>query len=325
MVRRALAPLVIAVLAASALSVAGCSSSPGDGSTGDGGPGATGDDGANRRERRGLDVDRGQRRLDRPGIRAPWGRRWRGRRSLRRRRPRRSRNRRRRRPRLVGGRLCPLLPHVGLGRQRLRLHGAGRSSEEVRSERGHDRIRAVQNGGCATPRRTSSKNMSDQKDFQAAGEASQGVVRWRRRHVRREPVQQARARWPPCHRGLRHRHRDHRSRKLRYRAGSGPHRRSENKMRGQALAMVQASKGIKVSFHARGKPVARRRADVAGSVGREQRLPFAAGVVISHVNFMTMDYGDSYWRFAPLPPPVVIGSTHRRTHAADEPRQHRIA
>ncbi len=77
-----------------------------------------------------------------------------------------------------------------------------------------------------------------------------------------------------------------------------------NKMRGQALAMVQASKGIKVAFTLAANP-----SPGGGLTSQGQSVvsnALAAGVVISHVNFMTMDYGDSYGG-SPLAP-VVIGS-----------------
>jgi chitinase len=77
-----------------------------------------------------------------------------------------------------------------------------------------------------------------------------------------------------------------------------------NKMRGQALAMVQASKGIKVAFTLAANP-----SPGGGLTSQGQSVvsnALAAGVVISHVNFMTMDYGDSYGG-SPLAP-VVEGS-----------------
>jgi chitinase len=77
-----------------------------------------------------------------------------------------------------------------------------------------------------------------------------------------------------------------------------------NQMRGQALAMVQASKGIKVAFTLAANP-----SPGGGLTSQGQSVvshALAAGVKISHVNFMTMDYGDSFGG-SPLAP-VVIGS-----------------
>ncbi len=75
-------------------------------------------------------------------------------------------------------------------------------------------------------------------------------------------------------------------------------------MRGAALKMVQDSKGIKVAFTLPANPspggglVAEGKSVVSHAV--------SAGVTISHVNFMTMDYGDSYGGSALAP--VVIGT-----------------
>jgi hypothetical protein len=80
-----------------------------------------------------------------------------------------------------------------------------------------------------------------------------------------------------------------------------------NQMRGQALASVQASKHIRVAFTLGANPHA------SGSPGglTSQGLSvvshaLSAGVTISHVNLMTMDYGDSFGG-QPLAP-VAIGS-----------------
>lgn len=77
-----------------------------------------------------------------------------------------------------------------------------------------------------------------------------------------------------------------------------------NQMRGQALAMVQASKGIEVAFTLAANPSPGGGLTTQGQSVVSHAL--AAGVVISHVNFMTMDYGDSYGG-SPLAP-VVEGS-----------------
>jgi len=80
-----------------------------------------------------------------------------------------------------------------------------------------------------------------------------------------------------------------------------------NAMRGQALALVQASRHVQVAFTLAANP------HTSGSPGglTTQGLSVvthavSAGVVISHVNLMTMDYGDSYGG-QPLAP-VAIGS-----------------
>jgi chitinase len=80
-----------------------------------------------------------------------------------------------------------------------------------------------------------------------------------------------------------------------------------NAMRGQALALVQASRHVKVAFTLGANP------HTSGSPGglTTQGLSVvthavSAGVVISHVNLMTMDYGDSYGG-QPIAP-VAIGS-----------------
>jgi len=82
---------------------------------------------------------------------------------------------------------------------------------------------------------------------------------------------------------------------------------SVNAMRGQALALVQASRHVLVAFTLAANP------HTSGSPGglTTQGLSVvthavSAGVVISHVNLMTMDYGDSYGG-QPLAP-VAIGS-----------------
>jgi hypothetical protein len=77
-----------------------------------------------------------------------------------------------------------------------------------------------------------------------------------------------------------------------------------NEMRGQALKMVQASKGIKVAFTLPTNP------SPGGGLAAEGLSvvshALSAGVTISHVNFMTMDFGDPYGG-APLAP-VVTGA-----------------
>jgi chitinase len=80
-----------------------------------------------------------------------------------------------------------------------------------------------------------------------------------------------------------------------------------NAMRGQALALVQASRHVQVAFTLAANP------HTSGSLGglTTQGLSvvthaISAGVVVSHVNLMTMDYGDSYGG-QPLAP-VAIGS-----------------
>lgn len=63
-----------------------------------------------------------------------------------------------------------------------------------------------------------------------------------------------------------------------------------NTRRAQALAAVQKSKGIKVAFTLQANPGS---GMTAGAVSVVQSA-LDAGVVISHVNLMTMDYGVSY-------------------------------
>jgi hypothetical protein len=77
-----------------------------------------------------------------------------------------------------------------------------------------------------------------------------------------------------------------------------------NAMRGQALAMAQAAKGIKVAFTLAANP-----SPGGGLTSQGMSVvshAISAGVVVSHVNFMTMDFGDSYGGM-PLGP-VVTGS-----------------
>jgi hypothetical protein len=79
---------------------------------------------------------------------------------------------------------------------------------------------------------------------------------------------------------------------------------SVNQMRGTALAMVQASKNIQVAFTLAANPP-------PGGGLTQQGLSvvshaLSAGVHVSHVNLMTMDYGDQY-AGKPLGP-VVTGS-----------------
>ncbi|HEX3345596.1 MAG TPA: hypothetical protein VHS09_13530 [Polyangiaceae bacterium] len=80
-----------------------------------------------------------------------------------------------------------------------------------------------------------------------------------------------------------------------------------NAMRGQALKTVQASKNIQVAFTLAANP------HTSGASGglTSQGLSVvshavSAGVKVSHVNLMTMDYGDSYGGQALAP--VAIGS-----------------
>ncbi len=80
-----------------------------------------------------------------------------------------------------------------------------------------------------------------------------------------------------------------------------------NQLRGDALAMAQASRGIEVAFTLAANP------DSGGSGGglTAQGLSvvshaLASGVHVSHVNLMTMDYGDGFGG-QPLAP-VAIGS-----------------
>ncbi len=77
-----------------------------------------------------------------------------------------------------------------------------------------------------------------------------------------------------------------------------------NEMRGQALKMVQDSKGIKVAFTLPANP------SPGGGLTDEGKSvvshALSAGVTVSHVNFMTMDYGDNYGG-SPLAP-VVEGT-----------------
>jgi hypothetical protein len=77
-----------------------------------------------------------------------------------------------------------------------------------------------------------------------------------------------------------------------------------NTMRGQALKTVQDAMGIKVAFTLPANP-----SPNGGLTSQGESIVKAAltaGVTISHVNFMTMDYGDSYGGM-PLAP-VVEGS-----------------
>jgi chitinase len=77
---------------------------------------------------------------------------------------------------------------------------------------------------------------------------------------------------------------------------------SANDMRAKALKMVQDSKNIKVAFTLEAVPA-------TGLTDRGKSVvsrTVAAGVRVSHVNLMTMDYGDSFGG-KPMAP-VVIGS-----------------
>ena len=79
---------------------------------------------------------------------------------------------------------------------------------------------------------------------------------------------------------------------------------SVNAMRGAALKMVQDSKGIKVAFTLPANP-----SPGGGLTGEGISVvshAISAGVTVSHVNFMTMDYGDSFGG-SPLAP-IVIGT-----------------
>jgi len=76
-----------------------------------------------------------------------------------------------------------------------------------------------------------------------------------------------------------------------------------NEMRGQALKLAQDARGIKVAFTLAANPSPGALTSQGLSVVSHA---LAAGVTISHVNLMTMDYGDSYGG-QPLAP-VAIGS-----------------
>jgi hypothetical protein len=80
-----------------------------------------------------------------------------------------------------------------------------------------------------------------------------------------------------------------------------------NEMRGQALAMVQTAKNIDVAFTLAANP--HDKSSPGGLTNQGLSVvshAIAAGVRVSHVNLMTMDYGDSYGG-QPLAP-VAIGS-----------------
>jgi hypothetical protein len=80
-----------------------------------------------------------------------------------------------------------------------------------------------------------------------------------------------------------------------------------NAMRAQALKMVQDSKHIKVAFTLEAEDHTAKTMGGLNSRGQSVvREAVAAGLQISHVNFMTMDFGDNYGD-QPLAP-VVIGS-----------------
>jgi hypothetical protein len=77
-----------------------------------------------------------------------------------------------------------------------------------------------------------------------------------------------------------------------------------NAMRGQALAAVQASRGIKVAFTLPANP-----SPGGGLTSQGMSIvshAISAGVTVSHVNFMTMDFGDGFGG-RPLAP-VVTGT-----------------
>ncbi len=77
-----------------------------------------------------------------------------------------------------------------------------------------------------------------------------------------------------------------------------------NAMRGQALKMVQDSKHIQVAFTLPANPSPNGGLTDEGKSVVSNAL--SAGVVVTHVNFMTMDYGDSFGG-KPLGP-VVTGT-----------------
>ena len=77
-----------------------------------------------------------------------------------------------------------------------------------------------------------------------------------------------------------------------------------NTMRGQALKMAQDAKHIKVAFTLAANPSPGGGLTLQGQSVVSHAI--AAGVTISHVNFMTMDYGASFGG-APLAP-VVLGT-----------------
>ncbi|HEX3695136.1 MAG TPA: hypothetical protein VH374_07075 [Polyangia bacterium] len=80
-----------------------------------------------------------------------------------------------------------------------------------------------------------------------------------------------------------------------------------NAMRAQALKMVQDSKHIKVAFTLEAEDHTAKSMGGLNSSGQSVvRAAVTAGLQISHVNFMTMDFGDNYGD-QPLAP-VVIGS-----------------
>jgi chitinase len=76
-----------------------------------------------------------------------------------------------------------------------------------------------------------------------------------------------------------------------------------NQMRGEALATVQTSRHIQVAFTLAANPSPGALTTEGLSVVSHA---VAAGVTVSHVNLMTMDYGDSYGGQALAP--VAIGS-----------------
>jgi chitinase len=79
---------------------------------------------------------------------------------------------------------------------------------------------------------------------------------------------------------------------------------SVNAMRGAALATVQSTKGIKVAFTLPTNP------SPGGGLTSEGKSivshAISAGVTVSHVNFMTMDFGDQFGGSSLAP--VVIGA-----------------
>jgi Glycosyl hydrolases family 18 len=77
-----------------------------------------------------------------------------------------------------------------------------------------------------------------------------------------------------------------------------------NEMRGQALKLAQTAKGIQVAFTLAANPSPNGGLTSQGMSVVSHAL--SAGVTVSHVNLMTMDYGDSYGGQALAP--VVIGS-----------------
>ncbi len=89
-----------------------------------------------------------------------------------------------------------------------------------------------------------------------------------------------------------------------------------NAMRGQALKIVQGSRGVKVAFTLPANPSPG--GGLTGEGLSVVRSAIEAGVTVSHVNFMTMDYGDSFGG-QPLAP-VVEGTLYDGHKQIHEPR-----